>query len=241
MSEHHVYFPDLRDPLPLQVVLSGPEAHHAARVKRLEVGAAVRLCNGQGLLAAARVADVRKVRGEWEVVLDGPQRLDAPRVRPRLDVYAAAPKGERLEELIDGLSQVGAAAWRPLLAVRTVVEPRAAKLQRLERVAVESLKQSGRAWLLEIGEPLTFQAALASAPRVVVADGSGEPYAAVGADHIALLIGPEGGWAPAELGAAREAGATIARFGPHIMRVEVAAVVASAVVIGDESRRLAGQ
>jgi len=236
MSEHQVYFPDLREPLPSSMVLGGPEAHHAARVKRLEVGARLRLCNGRGLLVGARISDIRKVRGEWEVELGGLERQVCERALPQVDVYAAVPKGDRLHELIDGLSQVGAAVWHPLVAERTVVEPRAGKLERLERIAVESLKQCGRAWLLEVGAAVTVKQALKASPPVVVADSSGTPYAAVGAAHVVVLVGPEGGWTPAELDLAKGSGARIARFGPHTMRIELAAVVAAAAVMDQEAR-----
>lgn len=49
--------------------------------------------------------------------------------------------------------------------------------------------------------------------------------------EIHLLIGPEGGWSDAERAAARAAGAVLASFGPHVMRVETAAVVAAASVL----------
>jgi 16S rRNA (uracil1498-N3)-methyltransferase len=55
------------------------------------------------------------------------------------------------------------------------------------------------------------------------------------APTIRLLIGPEGGWTPDELRAARDAGARIASFGPHTMRIETAAPVAAAVILHAES------
>jgi 16S rRNA (uracil1498-N3)-methyltransferase len=152
-----------------------------------------------------------------------------PRARPELTLLAAAPKGDRLEGMIDGLSQVGVGTWSPLLSERTVVEPRAGKLERLHRVAIEAMKQCGRAWLLEIGESVGFDTALAG--RVVMADASGAPYQRTGAEKLTLLIGPEGGWSEAELATARVAGVQVARFGVHTMRTETAAMVAAAVVM----------
>src|SRR5690606_33999030 len=131
---------------------------------------------------------------------------------------------------------------RPLAAARTVVEPRPGKLDRLSRVAGESAKQSGRAWLLRIGSSATLSEALsgtdaASGNLVVVADHSGDPYRATGAAEIRLLIGPEGGFEPREIEEARAAGASIASFGPHAMRIETAAPVAAAIVLHVEGAR----
>ena len=70
----------------------------------------------------------------------------------------------------------------------------------------------------------------------VMADASGAAYVRTGAARIRVLVGPEGGWTEDEVRLAREAGAIIARFGEHVMRVETAAPVAAAVVLAAESR-----
>jgi 16S rRNA (uracil1498-N3)-methyltransferase len=163
----------------------------------------------------------------------------AARPSPRLEVLSAAPKGSRLEDMIDGLSQVGADAWMLLETDRAEVDPRPGKLERLRRVAAEASKQSGRPWLLEIGQSVQLAAALGRAGpgrSVVVADVSGEPYSRRGEPEISLLIGPEGGWSPAELAAVRRSSARVCRFGPHTMRIETAAVAAAAILLDAESK-----
>jgi len=238
MAVHSIYFPDL-GPIPGGIVtIGGEEAHHAVRVKRLAAGDTARLCNGRGLIALARIVDSRKVRAEWQVGLDVMEVAEVAPLRPRLTVLGAAPKGERLEAMVEGLSQVGAAAWAPLASQHTVVEPKQGKLDRLARIVVESMKQCGRAWLLETQELVEFGAALSRAEQIVLADASGVPYRRTGAAAVSLLIGPEGGWSEHELAAARGAGVLVARFGVHTMRTETAAVVAAAVVM--ESEREAG-
>jgi 16S rRNA (uracil1498-N3)-methyltransferase len=152
-----------------------------------------------------------------------------------VEVVSAAPKGPRLGDMIDGLSQVGAASWSPLDSARGVVEPGAAKLGRLERIAAEAAKQCGRAWRLEIGAGLRFEDSLGGG-NVVLADALGAPYKASGQGTVRVLVGPEGGWDPRELDAARRAGVRIARFGPHAMRIETATVAAAAVILDVEGR-----
>lgn len=215
------------------LVVTGEEAKHAIRVKRLEVGYALRFATGAGEVAVATISDIRKRAGEWELEATITQAQRVEKSTPRLHVFASAPKGERLESMIDGLAQVGAAGWSPLLTRRTVVEPSEHKRHRLERVALEALKQCGSAYVLEIGEPVELRDALRHVP-VVLADASGDawsPHMGAGADQLSLLIGPEGGWTPEELETARAAGAVIAKFGRHTMRTEVAAVVAAGIVL----------
>ncbi|CAG0952750.1 Ribosomal RNA small subunit methyltransferase E [Phycisphaerales bacterium] len=228
MSTHRIHVPDL--PSTGDLLITGEEAHHAARVKRLREGERVEIHDGRGGVGVAAIAAIRKHSAEWEMVVRLESRERRPRELPVLHVLAAAPKGERLHDMIDGLSQVGAASWSPLVSERTVVEPREGKLGRLARVAGESMKQCGRAWVLEIGPMVRFDAAMAR-PRIVVADASGEDYRRTGSEEITLLVGPEGGWSAGEVNGLRDAGALIARFGRHVMRTEVAAVVAAGVVM----------
>lgn len=219
-----------------EIVPDREEARHAVRVKRIEVGDAVRVLDGEGAVIAARVAAVRP-----DLVLKVESRGRADPPRPRVEVWSATPKGPRLEEMIDQLSQVGASSWRPLETALGVVEPGAHKMERCARIARESAKQCGRAWLMRIQPAATIDDALASNPgvRVVVADASGAPAAsgetasatACHSETVRLLVGPEGGWTGAELARFRERSADIVSFGPHVLRIETAAVVACARLV----------
>ncbi len=217
----------------------GAEAHHAIRVKRLTEGEVLAVGDGQGAEGEARVAAVEKrARGEWALVLSVERRWSVPRVCPQVRVFSGVPKGPRLEALVDQLSQAGAASWAPLIAERSVVDPRPGKLERMRRVSVEAAKQCWRPWLLEIGEVCRFADALQEPEsRLVIADPSGERYSPDASARITLLIGPEGGWSDRELGRAREAGAQAMSIGPHVMRVENAAPIATALILDAERAR----
>ena len=216
------------------IQVRGEEAQHAARVKRLAEGDSIEILNGSGGVGAARITRIAKTAGEWtiEVSIDAVEQREP--ARPRVEVWSSAPKGPRLEDMIDGLSQAGCAMWRPLLCERTVVDPREGKLSRLGRVAQESAKQCARAWVMEIGEAITFQAATATPPgtRVLIADAVG---ASIGGalrppmERVVLLVGPEGGFSEREL--THALGLTRVCLGPHTMRIETAAVVGAAMLV----------
>ncbi len=150
--------------------------------------------------------------------------------RPRVEVCTAVPKGPRLTEMIDGLAQVGAAAWRALETERG--ERESWRREKVERVAVEASKQCGRAWRMEIGEELKLADAVRAGGgwEVVLADAGGQRYVGV-AERVRVLIGPEGGWTEGELAMAKSAGVRVCGFGVHVMRIETAAVVAAGVVM----------
>jgi len=214
--------------------VSGEEAKHAIRVKRLDVGDRLEVCDGAGLVARCAIAQTGKEprTGEWwfEANVEGSRREEP--VRPSVEVWSAVPKGDKVEQMIDGLSQVGAARWRALHSARSVVEPREGKMGRLARHAVEAMKQCGRAWVLEIMEATSLEEALrGEGVDVVVADASGERYEASGRREIRVLVGPEGGWTKEELARARASGARVCAFWRHVMRIVVAAVVAAGVVV----------
>lgn len=231
MGRHRMYQHGIGAGVGDLVVVGGDEAHHAARVKRVEVGDGVEVLGGTGVVVRGRVAEIRKkARGEgWEVVVGVEEVEREERLKPRVEVWSAVPKGDRLEEMVDHLVQVGVAEWAPLRAARSVVDPRAGKLERVERRAAEASKQCGRAWAIEMGAGGGMGEALAGG-SVVIADASGGPYRRSGADRVRVLVGPEGGWEESELALARAKGAVVAVFGPHVMRLETAAVVAAAVV-----------
>lgn len=236
MGIHRILLEDLEPRPGARVVIGGDEAHHAARVKRCEVGFIIDLINGRGVHAPSVIRDIRKSRqGGWEVEVEITSIANVERDAPRVEVFAAAAKGERLEEMIDGLSQVGADAYRPLLTRRTIVDPREGKMNRLRRVAAESLKQCGRGWMLEIGEAITFAEAIkpAAGTLVLAADASGDALATeavAAAERVVLLVGPEGGFSEEEFAQLDAAGVRKFRFAPHVLRVETAAVVGAAMV-----------
>jgi 16S rRNA (uracil1498-N3)-methyltransferase len=235
---HRIFLPALPASPAQGIAVQGDEARHAARVKRLQPGDPVELFDAQGSLASATITAIEKTRsGDWSLLLavDHPRRADP--ITPAIHVLAAPPKGDRLDQMIDQLSQVGATSWSPLITQRTIVEPRDTKLARLQRATIESAKQCGRPWALTINEPISISEALRSpSTPILIADASGDPLPAAPASNLRLLIGPEGGWAPEELDQARAAGATIVRFGPHTMRIETAAVAAVSILM-DAARR----
>ena len=238
MANHRIYVSDLTPQLGAAAAASpgleivGEEAKHAVRVKRLAVGDPVILMDGRGRTLEGPISEIAKDRrsGEWTLRVSTAAGIEVhPKPAREVHVVAAAPQGDRLDEMIDGLSQVGATRWCPLLCRRAVVDPRPTKFDRLDRIATEAMKQCGRSWKLEIGDAVALKN-IRTGPSTVVADASGEPCGLLpaGVGPLLLVVGPEGGFAPEELELLRRSGCTISRFGPHILRIETAAIVAAA-------------
>lgn len=226
---HRIIVEDQPLELGATVLVSGPEAEHALRVKRLEPGQHVGLLDLAGTFAVAVIDRAGKSGKRFELAARIEECRVVPDPTPLLEVWSATPKGAHVDQLIDQLSQLGAYSWRPLRTERGVVDPRPTKLARLERLAREAAKQSARTRALAILPEIDFHEAL-DGPHVFVCDPTGLP-APEGPppDRCRLLLGPEGGWSERELDVARSRGATFVRLGPNLMRIETAAAAAAAV------------
>jgi 16S rRNA (uracil1498-N3)-methyltransferase len=218
-----------------RLVVTGEEAAHAG-VKRLEIGEPVEVLDGQGTVARASVARLMpgKRTASLELLVESVRVVERP--MPLLHIRSASPKGDRLEWMVEQLSQVGAASWGPLTTARGVADPGEGKLDRLERIAVAASKQCGMAHLLQIAPKARVDdlTGLARGGQLVVAAGGGEPWryeSDSSESPVVLAIGPEGDWTPQELDQLRAAGGRVCRFGPHIMRIETAAVAAAAIIM----------
>jgi 16S rRNA (uracil1498-N3)-methyltransferase len=223
----------LSDSPPRLVTLDDQETHHARRVLRLEPGAALDLFDGRGTIAQGTL---QSWTGGATVRLM--HIAHVPALRPTLDLAVAIPKGPRADEMVNQLSQLGVDRLIPLRTQRGVVDPRAGKIEKFTRITIESAKQCGRAWLMEVAEPATVEETLRGPHdlRLLAAPGAPATSAHAGrlhsASRVLALIGPEGGWTEEETGRAAAAGALGWSLGPHVLRIETAAIVAAALARG---------
>ena len=223
------------DPLSLgEFVLGGPEAHHLAHVRRLGVGDDAILFNGDGKEYRAVVAVIAKRTVELKVVAvaDPRRELGFP-----LHVASALPKGDRLDFLIEKLTELGATDFTPLLAERSIVIAKESKIEKLQRAVIEASKQCGRNVLMKVHVPrsLTDWCGQDDLPPIkLMAHPHGEPLDGLGKTPggVAIAIGPEGGFTEKEVSAACQSGFRAVSLGPRILRIETAAIAAAAILGG---------
>ena len=227
------WFHVLRLPAPGEVIaLDRDEAKHAMGVRRMGEGDGVTVFDGSGGVAQAAITGDRDRDGNPLVRVTHAERR--PRAGADVVVGVAPPKGDRLSTMLDMLGQLGVAAIVPLDTRHGVVDADGINRTRAARILLEACKQSRGAWLPELrpaeGVEAFVRAAVADGRRVLIAHPGGVPVGSVRAGRVAVLVGPEGGFAQQEVDQARAAGAEPVDLGPTVLRVETAAVALAAAL-----------
>ena len=213
--------------------LEGDEARHLARVMRAKTGDTVELFDGQGTSWTATVQAIQ--RNHVSLRLDQKQS-EIISNKPIITLAVALPKGDRQKWLIEKITELGTDSLVPLTTTRSVAEPTAAAISRLQRGVIESCKQSGRNRLLEITQPQSLHNLLttSSASLRILACPDGTPMQSIllkPIDNILIAIGPEGGFTDEEIRTANASGFAQMSLCQNILRIETAAI-AAAVIAG---------
>jgi 16S rRNA (uracil1498-N3)-methyltransferase len=192
-------------------------------VLRLGDGDRLVLLPGDGSEALCRIEGAECAVEERRPVAGEP--------RHRLTVVQALLKGDGLETVVRQGTELGVAAFRLVVTERCVardVAPR--RLERLRAIAREAAEQSERGVVPEVTAPEALIRALAPGSVLLYERHDGERLAQLEPPS-QVVIGPEGGFAPAEVQAAADAGATVAGLGPLILRSQSVAPAAAAVIL----------
>ncbi|MDB5396097.1 MAG: rRNA methyltransferase [Rhodospirillales bacterium] len=215
-----------------RITLDADRTHYIKNVMRRALGDAVGLFNGRD--------------GEWLGHIDIYGRNSAEialnsQRRPQLaspDIWLAfAPvKRARIDFIAEKATELGVSLLWPVMTRRA--EPSRVNIERLTNIAVEAAEQTERLDIPVVRDATQLDKMLAEWPRdrklfVCAEAGEALPVAEAMVAHkgmpAGILIGPEGGFAPAELDALRKLPFVVAiGLGPRLLRAETAAVVALA-------------
>jgi len=212
----------------------GPARH--AQVRRVQPGDALVLFDGRGGEWPARVLAMG--RTEVRVQVGAPRAVD--RELPLAVTLALGmPANDRMDDLIEKATELGAARLQPLVCERSVLrlagERAEKKRAHWQAVAVAACEQCGRTRLPEVAPVRALADWLAALPapaadsqRLLLSLTDAQPWPAPAGPELTLLSGPEGGLAPAEEAAARAAGFVPVSLGPRVLRADTAPLAALA-------------
>lgn len=223
-----------------EVALTPAQAHHLGVVLRRAPGAELHAFNAAQGEFAATLATLRKERGS---IVIGPRRR-APAPEPELRALVATLKRDAMDWAVEKATELGVTHIQPVLTRRCVSER--ANVERLATIARGAAEQCERLSVPEIVPARPLHAILDAwegAPLLVAAERrDAQPLhdrLATLSSPCAFLVGPEGGFEPAELDdLARRPFVSPVTLGPRILRAETAMVAGlSAIMLSLEARR----
>ncbi len=244
-----------------EAVLEGNAYHHLVHVLRKKSGDTGEVFDGEGNLYSTTFQEMGPDRAllrlEDKLITEIPGTYN-------LVVAVAILKGKKMHWLVQKLTEIGVHAIVPLVTRRTVARPDERESQKNEKwakIAVEAAKQCGRTLVPDIASvtnlkdfwPSTagFDAKLfawegysgaKNASLNVSMKRWAESWKDLGRQpSILLMVGPEGGFDPAEVEQAKKHGFTTFGLGKNILRSETAALIASAIVSYELENRVSEQ
>jgi 16S rRNA (uracil1498-N3)-methyltransferase len=233
------YAPHAHDPGDV-IAMPDDEAEHLTRVLRLKVGDPLRVFNGRGREFEATVEQTDKKRVHVRL---GSIAAAAAEPRVAITLAQAVLKGDKMDDVVRDATMMGAAEIQPVITARTEVTRaalvRGRRRERWERVAVSSVKQCGRATVPRILDAIDFDQLIDALAKMLLPlpglmlvepSAASETTPASELDlspqrGATVVIGPEGGWTPAEV----ERGASVCRLitvGSRTLRADAMCVVA---------------
>jgi 16S rRNA (uracil1498-N3)-methyltransferase len=219
-------------------------------VLRMKRGDKLVLFNGRGREITAEVVDLA---GD-EIQLRKLHEAETPRLRCRIVLAQAIPKGKNMDLIVQKAVEIGASEIAPILSDRTIVhvdpESAAQKQAKWQQVAIEAAKQCGQNWLPQVRAPQKLPQFFSEGANVSPArtdlqligslQSDAKHLKKILADYesehrerptsVLMLVGPEGDFTPAELALARSHGCRPITLGPIVLRVETAAIYCMSVL-----------
>jgi len=212
-------------------LVTGDELHHLHDVMRLGEGDRVILIDERGRNIGGRIESIDASGAAIRI-----DRIEEPRIAPRLILALAIIKGPRMDFAVEKAVELGATEVWPLLCERCVVhDPGRERLARWRRLTIAAGKQSHAARAVEIASPMDFADLPSRAGTMLplICQAQAPPLASLArrATDAGILIacGPEGDFTPGEVSAAERAGFLRAGLGAGRLRTETAALAALAI------------
>lgn len=219
-------------------VIMGSDARH--------IGFSLRMKPGEVLTVCAEGTDyecaIRKITEEAVFLDILESRLCASEPTVDVTLYQAVPKLDKLELIIQKSVELGASRIVPVLTRRCISRPTekdfSKKLERLNKIALEAAKQSGRGIIPEVMPIISFKKAVAEMSKsdcpIMLYEEGGIRFSELqteGKKSFSLLIGSEGGFDTEEAQLAKDSGITTIWLGERILRCETAPLTAMSILM----------
>ena len=224
-------------PLALNTTFRLPEniVRHI-HVLRLNAGDSITLFNGTGNDFDATLQAIGKRHAECHITAQRQPENESPLA---ITLVQAISSSERMDFTLQKSVELGVRAIQPIISERCVVrlsgERAEKRVQRWQDIVIAACEQSGRSIVPTVQPIVSFNDYLRQMPpelhlMMSLRRATTLRNIAPAPQTLRLMIGPEGGWTPAEEQAALEAGVQTITLGKRVLRTETAAMAAMAAM-----------
>ncbi|MBN2363075.1 16S rRNA (uracil(1498)-N(3))-methyltransferase [candidate division WOR-3 bacterium] len=210
------------------------ESRHAKKSCRLNRNEPFFVTDGKGCLVKAVFGDKERKHSNLSRITEIIDTSDFPEKKIALTVACSVVDGKRFEDVVSKTTEVGASEIQPIISDRS--QKFVLKADRLFKIAVSAIKQSGRVYLPEIRRPITLSDFLRRRSFVpneccyMEKENCGKKNNDMSSVRV-ILIGPEGGWTDEEIELFCRNGFRRLSLGFTTLRVETAATIGTALAI----------
>ncbi|MEJ7848637.1 MAG: 16S rRNA (uracil(1498)-N(3))-methyltransferase [Pyrinomonadaceae bacterium] len=215
------------------------ETRHLRDVLRLRVGEKINVFDGEGREFLCTVGKIEKKSSMAVITAE----VDPVSPESNLELVLAVGllKGEKFDLVVQKAVELGVSRIQPLHTKRSDVKSavKDTKTERWRKISLEAAKQSGRASLAKIENPIKFEefienfdtSTAAGEGRILFTERDGRGFEIDRQfKKITALVGPEGGWEESELDSALKGGFELITFGGRILRAETAAITVASIL-----------
>ena len=216
------------------ISIRGNDAYHIGRSLRMRLGDIITVC-----------ADRVEYRAKILSMLSAEKSENEPTVNVVL--YQALPKSDKMDLIVQKAVELGVYKIVPVITARCVSRPAKSgyekRVERYNKIALEAAKQSGRGYVPEVTNFISFEECLGELKEcdesfmcyekggVSLSKTGIAPVSEGEEKTIGLFIGCEGGFESHEAESCSQAGVTVVSLGPRILRCETAPLAALSVIM----------
>ncbi len=211
--------------------------HQLLHVFRYEAGTELIIFNGNGIDYSAVIESIDKKSVTINIVS---QKASQYIGKSYISLFQSITKSSTFDTIVEKATELGVGNIIPIISERS--ERKDINSERLNKIIKEAIEQSGRGDTVTLQQPVKLFSFNKDPQDVFVFDMTGQPITSMGnlleitnkkdqSKEISILIGPEGGWSPAEISWFTEKKFKIISFNTPVLRAETAAVSALALLL----------
>lgn len=220
-----------------EILLTADEYNHAVNVYRLKTGDEIVVFNGDGLNYFCEISKINKTSLTAKILKKEKNPSD-PKVHVTL--FQALIKGEKLELVTQKVTEIGVMEIVPFESKFSDVKKTTGKLSRLNKIVISACKQCGRSSLVSINDAVLFKDLpnkLKGYDLILIPYENEKNKSLMqslkdgkNAHKIAVIVGPEGGFAGDEIDTLTNGLGSTVTLGNRVLRAETASLFTISVI-----------